>query len=819
MRALKRTSPAVDLWLYLLPLGTLFDIVGYVSRPLGAGIVLALLALPLCRCDKGSAAGAAGLLAAMALRAWLPLPPVADRLLLLAAHQWVWRRSDSVPAGVTAGVVAYAGLHLLLFESPHGLAPAEALATLGNRLVAALAGTRVAFGPTYHGTGALLLFLCLSLFAWRRGGRIAIARSLAGLAVMALLTALLAALMLDKVAFDADLTWKFSYREPVTAAALLERMSNLGVLLFPLLHFTAFLAVYATLHGSSWRRQTGQPGPPGADQPPQPLPPSSMRLRIAAPLLLLGLIATATPQTAWRRPAPPPEVVFIEQGVVSFSKPDDNRFGRGAGGMFGMLPEYTRLFGSAATVTKEIPETLDPERQVLMFTNLDAPIAEADRTRIWDFVAEGGGLWVLGDHTFIKNDRHHINDLLEPCDIRFENDSAQFFPQGWFHSYRFAQGTPFGHLTENGDNRPAWLVGASLALRGPARPLIIGRFGYGDLGTETPDPQRGHLGDFTFQPHERLGDLVLAAGQPFGRGRVLVFADTTSFFNHAMPRAYELLQASLSWFGERPATRWPPAGHVARLLAIALLAGLWAALSGGACRATALACCLAGAAYAIAAHQPGRGLLPWDPEVARARVVLIDFSHHPDASRHGNMPTGLHGVPLSLMRRGYLPVEPSRWSAAELQQSAAVVLNAPRTPLSARARTDLRRFLEGGGNVFMTCGHHHEPANRRLLEEFGLRVRNLPLGRFFDRQAFGQRISFFSAWPIEYENPATAVLCVYDDWPLVVSVPVGQGRFVLIGDSEFLQNRNLESSDRHDPANVRFLRTLFSRIGEEPHPW
>jgi hypothetical protein len=83
------------------------------------------------------------------------------------------------------------------------------------------------------------------------------------------------------------------------------------------------------------------------------------------------------------------------------------------------------------------------------------------------------------------------------------------------------------------------------------------------------------------------------------------------------------------------------------------------------------------------------------------------------------------------------------------------------------------------------------------------------LGRFFDRTAFGQRVSFVSAWPIEVDNGEASVICLYDDWPLIVSVPVGQGRLVLIADSEFLHNRNLEGLENHDPANIQFMRSLF----------
>jgi len=117
--------------------------------------------------------------------------------------------------------------------------------------------------------------------------------------------------------------------------------------------------------------------------------------------------------------------------------------------------------------------------------------------------------------------------------------------------------------------------------------------------------------------------------------------------------------------------------------------------------------------------------------------------------------------------------------------------------------------MKRGGTVLMTCGFPHEEASRPLLQQLKLRVRGLPLGRFFDRQALGNNVSFMSAWPIEVENSSASVLCAYDEWPLIAEMRVGAGRFVLIADSEFLHNRNLEGIENHDPANTRFVRSLL----------
>lgn len=247
-----------------------------------------------------------------------------------------------------------------------------------------------------------------------------------------------------------------------------------GVLVIPALTYCGWLLVYLILHPQTWQTRTRTAwGALTSGLRDGSALKSPQALRLFTATLLFGVVTT--PSTVWRRPEAL-ELIFVERGVVSFTKPDDQRFGEAANGMYGMLPNYARLFGCKSSIVKMLPEDLRTH-QVVVFTNLDQPLEPADQRRLREFVAEGGRLWVLGDHTSIKNGRNHINDVLAPCHVRLRHDSVQLFPQGWFHSYQFLQGTSFGGLRDVAENRPAMLAGASLELEVPAQPLILGRFG------------------------------------------------------------------------------------------------------------------------------------------------------------------------------------------------------------------------------------------------------------------------------------------------------------------------------------------------------
>jgi len=795
------TRAVMSVLLYLLPLGLIFDLLGYLPPGLRLFLIYGLLALPLCLNPSRKAGRLAlGLVAVMVLRALLPMPAVAEMALLLLAHLAIWSVMAPVPPGLRAGVVAYAFIHLFLFVSPLGHPVLEAMTTAGNRVSEWIAGQPFHLGPSYLNLGALLLFLTLSIFSWD-GSKIAKLRSASFLVIALLLNALAAVVLIDKTDFAASFSWTLKFRDLFGFPELWKQLKGLAVIVFPALLFLIQLAAFLILHyGKSAKSGDDSAGPEGVKEEFA----CGRKSLLMAMLAVLAVVAMVPP-TSWRWPAKC-DLIFVERGVVSFTKPDYTRYGESAGGMFGMLPEYARLFGCKTEVVKDIPEVLDPGK-VLVFTNLDEDIGEVEMKKVWDFVSRGGRLWVLGDHTFIKNGRNHLNEILAPCHISFNNDSAQFFPQGWFHSYRFPQGTPFATLHDDAENRPGILVGASLELGVPAQPFVMGRFGYSDWGLEVAEGDRGYLGDFKYQPSERLGDLVLVAGERHGKGRVLVFGDTSSFFNNNLARSFELLRASLAWLGE--SNVWTIYASVTGRVIAGLLSGgfvllafLW--------RSAPVAAGALIAAGAVSFISHGKGGLPeYDKTYSRQHLAILDFSHQPNVSKHSAMDNGLHGVAINMLRHGALPIAANEWDSSLLNAAKYVVLNAPRSPVTGGRRRDLMAFMERGGTVILGCGYLDAAGSRDLLEPLGCRIGGTPLGRFFDRQAFGQPVSFMSAWGIEAVPKNATVLCASADWPLIISIPVGKGALVLISDSEFLHNRNVEGHKNHDPANTAFLKNLL----------
>ncbi|MCY2924960.1 MAG: hypothetical protein NT031_05890, partial [Planctomycetota bacterium] len=159
-----------------------------------------------------------------------------------------------------------------------------------------------------------------------------------------------------------------------------------------------------------------------------------------------------------------------------------------------------------------------------------------------------------------------------PMQVPF--DSALFEVGGWLQSYD-ALAHPATSGLRDDRNQFGSVIGASMQVRSPARPVLVGRFGWaepGDAGSA-----EAMMRDRRFTAGERLGDIVLAGEQPAGKGRVFAFGDTSTITNGITVGAHPFVSRLLTYLAAKGSVGNPQAlwRQIAGLLAAAmLLAGL-----------------------------------------------------------------------------------------------------------------------------------------------------------------------------------------------------------------------------------------------------
>jgi len=484
----------------------------------------------------------------------------------------------------------------------------------------------------------------------------------------------------------------------------------------------------------------------------------------------LGITGTLT----WQKPHPKGrKIVLYEKGFLNWLKPKHGEYGRYSVGMYGMMPTYLRSLGLRPVISSDLSERdlKDASAVVLLFPN--EPWKKEQLERLWSFVREGGTLLLMGEHTVLKAEEpadklaralaastaskpatddkqapeekadkkkgkkakpqkratplftdNPINQVLKPTAMRVAFDSATFAVGGWLQSYQ-----TLSHPTTLGidDQRNTFgvVIGASVLCRPPARPLIIGRWGWADPGDERKGPSM--MGDHLYDPGEKLGDLVLAAEQPLGKGRVVVFGDTSGLTNGLTVGCHEYTSRLFAYLVTRTGT---PQSAWRQVLGVCL-AGLFVVGLGLALRLRSPTLIGTGAfvlAVTLVAAQhttyrqwrvlpDGRLVQPRPNNLAYVDAALMNLY-----SREGWRPDGVMGLCLTLMREDFLTLLLPEITADRLESARLLVSVAPGREPTRREREVIKEFVRSGGIYICTVGYDPAGPSRQLLKEFGFQV-------------------------------------------------------------------------------------------------
>ncbi len=313
-----------------------------------------------------------------------------------------------------------------------------------------------------------------------------------------------------------------------------------------------------------------------------------------------------------------------------------------------------------------------------------------------------------------------FNSLLGPLGIRFRFDSAMKARKTW----RGCQiAAPDAIARGWDDENPGVAVGASLELSDWARPLLIGRYAFSDKGVRE-NTIGSFLGNYHYDRGEQMGDVVLVATTSYGRGRIVVWGDTSAFqgVNTHWPTVVGPMFAWLS----RPAswTERPPIRIAAAIGLLAAIAWLWVVRGTAAETAAIAASLLAGL------------MIPWvlslpymDSHVRIGPdVFLIDRSHMPASGHYDAKVNPVGPLYTNLLRSGFRTADMKDWDASAISQAKGIAFVAPQRSFTRRKVEELVKAEEEGTVVLLTTGEPDSLGSRALLEAHGLALAPRPMG-------------------------------------------------------------------------------------------
>jgi hypothetical protein len=408
-----------------------------------------------------------------------------------------------------------------------------------------------------------------------------------------------------------------------------------------------------------------------------------------------------------------------------------------------------------------------------------------------------------------------VNELIAPTGIRLRFDSAIPFVDRWTW-YGCTRRTPHPLTRSIRDESDLKIsVGASLDVPTSALPLIMGRDAFSDPGNH--DNAKGaYLGSMAFERGEEQGDLCLVAEATLGRGKVLVFGDTSPFQRVAVFNTHEFVTRVMTYLSSDThgvAPFWTRVVGAVLVLAggIALMAWFPSALATLVVSAALATTWLLGVGKVATVQLPST---PWQGDVA-----WVDFAHGNRLDQHTGFDNGVFGVASQLTRLGYMPLRAAQFDAAALASARMFVTIAPAFEFSRSERQALRKFVESGGLLVVGVGYEESNGALSLLAEFGYGIGRTPIGSAHAARVLIDSVTVFmhESWPVLRPADRGEVWVECWDYPLVVFEKVGDGGLLVIGDSELLYDVGLETPETFIEPNINFLRkaieTTQTRIG------
>jgi hypothetical protein len=451
---------------------------------------------------------------------------------------------------------------------------------------------------------------------------------------------------------------------------------------------------------------------------------------------------------------------------------------------------------------------------IFVITNINKSFSPDEKKVIWEFVEKGGSLLVLGDHTNVGGIQDPLNDLLKPVEISFNFDSALPLDSKfkWLTCYQLMHHPITYNLNSYDEIQIS--VGASLSTSLNAFPIVSGRYGLSDKGNSLNE-DFSFLGDYEYNQGEEIGDIILAAATYYGEGKIIVFGDTSTFQNGVLPYSYSFIHNIFTWLkSEQTATTIFLQNAVSILLLIVAIIFIFSNRKKSFHKAIFPFAFALGLLISIIINP----LIIHDMQIS-GNVVYIDSSHNERFNLEPFTEKSVNGLILNLNRNDYLPIILREFSVERIEKSKMLIFTAPSQSITPDEVEFLSKYMSNGGIIILATGYSDKLAVSNLLDKYNIDILDVPLGPFpyveENPEEYENEPRFVDSWPTVFdENIGQSYFNFtwYIDYHLMVFVKQGKGGLLLISDSQYLLDKNIESIYDYWPGNIILLKNILDEF-------
>lgn len=480
--------------------------------------------------------------------------------------------------------------------------------------------------------------------------------------------------------------------------------------------------------------------------------------------------------------------------------------------------DYLNHFYSVKRLRKEATKAQLDKCDVFIIKTPTSPFIEGEIEAIVNFVKEGGGLFLIGDHTNVFGTTLNINPLARRFGIVFNYDATYDLRTNDLHLHEHNR--LFRHPVVK--DMPYFLFATSCSLSAPffAEDVMIAS----NLKTIYLDYSRGgYFPDKNKELNYTFGLFLQSVAKKYGRGRVLVFSDSTCFSNFYMhiPGKPEYAMGGINWLNRSNLYDIPV--KIISLIVLSLSVGFTAYFfqkigkksdQGGGARAFLVKVLLFAALLGASSGVLWVNCLTnkhYSPPEAHTRMIKIGFETQycdfqiPSRQLLHNPFIDYHTFYVWSQRLGYFPTLFSlKDSLAHLDM---VVLVNPQKYLSGQEIKKIESYVTGGGRLLVI----DNPVGKRsvanqIIERFGMKVRHEQYQKDVEVYEGDIKVGTLESFsPIE---GGQALLTSKDGKAIISIERSGNGLIAVIASSSSFTNKEMGETEDIPSEHQSFLYKL-----------
>jgi hypothetical protein len=511
-------------------------------------------------------------------------------------------------------------------------------------------------------------------------------------------------------------------------------------------------------------------------------------------------------------------------------KYDTRWYGRKSGYNYYCMAEYLRHYYLVeAHADSLLPEVL-VGYDIVMLKTPTSPYSEREIAALVEFVRQGGGLWLIGDHTNVFGTSTYLNPLARRFGLRFRYDATYDLKTMALSVYE--RPCIFPHPTVA--FLPTFLFATSCSMEGPlfSENMVLG---YGLKAGHLDYSQKGFFPRKDSKNYG-FGLFIQQGGVKYGKGRVAGFTDSTVFSNFFMfiPGKPELALATLEWLNRINRFAWADkallAGGLLCLVAAGTVIRRWngsqqaLVVLSGSFLGLAIAVMLFDGhvrrSYPLPAPHTRYVHVAFEAEHSDITLPTLELTKHPDRS--------LHTFFVWTQRLGFFPsFEPTLEDA--LARGDLVVIANPAVPFEQDEIDRAVSYVSKGGRLLILVDALNQAyVTRGLLGPLGIRLPSPYEER--DTEPDGEKIEILgpagekladSARPAGLEG-GIPILRLSNDDVVLVEAKIGKGRVFVFSDFCVFTDENMghtgEMPDERRLGISELEYWILRRIMDLPQP-